>query len=249
MARRSFRDAAQDVGIKLNLTTLDENTLGITVYNTDAPDWDIFVWGWDSGVNDPNYLFGVPLSSQIGGNNDVFYCNRHYDALYNEQATELDRDKRLDLVHQMQQIYYDDARTSSCGTRTSSRRTAPIRGRVGPTRPAASSSTSRGPITSTRRPSSVLARRVPPPYMGRKLIGSCSSRCPGVVTFNFLLFRVLPGDPIQLYARSGRLTPEAGRISSARSSGWTSRCGCSTGSTSRGCCTATWASRSRIGGR
>ena len=30
-----------------------------------------------------------------------------------------------------------------------------------------------------------------------------------VITFNFLLFRVLPGDPVQLYARSGHLTPEA----------------------------------------
>ena len=29
-----------------------------------------------------------------------------------------------------------------------------------------------------------------------------------VAAFNFFLFRVLPGDPIQLYARSGRLTPE-----------------------------------------
>jgi peptide/nickel transport system permease protein len=30
-----------------------------------------------------------------------------------------------------------------------------------------------------------------------------------VATFNFLLFRVLPGDPIRLLARAGRLTPEA----------------------------------------
>ena len=30
-----------------------------------------------------------------------------------------------------------------------------------------------------------------------------------VATFNFLLFRVLPGDPVRLYARAGRLTPEA----------------------------------------
>ncbi len=29
-----------------------------------------------------------------------------------------------------------------------------------------------------------------------------------VVVFNFLLFRVLPGDPIRLYARSGHLTPQ-----------------------------------------
>ncbi len=107
-AAQLFANAANDVGIKLNLTTLDENTLGSTVYNIDAPDWDIFVWGWDSGVNDPNYLLGVPLTSQIGGNNDVFYSNPEYDALYDEQATELDIPARLDLVHQMQQIFYDD---------------------------------------------------------------------------------------------------------------------------------------------
>jgi len=31
----------------------------------------------------------------------------------------------------------------------------------------------------------------------------------GVATFNFLLFRILPGNPIRLLARAGRLTPEA----------------------------------------
>ncbi len=30
-----------------------------------------------------------------------------------------------------------------------------------------------------------------------------------VIAFNFLLFRILPGDPVRLYARSGHLTPEA----------------------------------------
>jgi peptide/nickel transport system permease protein len=30
-----------------------------------------------------------------------------------------------------------------------------------------------------------------------------------VITFNFLLFRVLPGDPVRLIARAGHLTPEA----------------------------------------
>jgi peptide/nickel transport system permease protein len=46
------------------------------------------------------------------------------------------------------------------------------------------------------------------PFIGRKLIQLLLTLL-AVVTFNFLLFRVLPGDPIQLYARSGRLTPEA----------------------------------------
>jgi peptide/nickel transport system permease protein len=45
------------------------------------------------------------------------------------------------------------------------------------------------------------------PYLVRKvlqLVGLLFA----VVVFNFVLFRVLPGDPIRLYARSGRLTPD-----------------------------------------
>src|SRR5579875_3865365 len=78
-AAQLFRDACAKVGIQLTLTTLDANSLGNTVYNAQAPNWDIFVWGWDSGVNDPSYMLSVPLCSQIGSNNDVYYCNRHYD--------------------------------------------------------------------------------------------------------------------------------------------------------------------------
>ncbi len=107
-AAQIFRDAAKAIGVKLDLQTMDENTLGKTVYNAAAPDWDIFVWGWDSGVNDPDYLLGVPLTSQINGNNDVYYSNKQYDQLYTQQATQLDHAMRVDLVHQMQQLYYDD---------------------------------------------------------------------------------------------------------------------------------------------
>ena len=46
------------------------------------------------------------------------------------------------------------------------------------------------------------------PYIVRKLIWLFVTLF-AVVVFNFLLFRVLPGDPVQLYARSGRLTPQA----------------------------------------
>jgi len=107
-AAQLFRDAATAVGIKLDLTTLDENTLGSTVYNKD-PNWDIFVWGWDSGVPDPDYMLGVPLCSQIGGNNDVFYCDKGYDALYSQQATTVDPVARKAITDQMQQQYYQDA--------------------------------------------------------------------------------------------------------------------------------------------
>ena len=129
-AAQLFRDAANAVGIKLDLTTLDENTLGSTVYST-APNWDIFVWGWDSGVPDPDYMLGVPLCSQIGGNNDVFYCNKQYDSLYEKQASTLDPVARKAITDQMQQMYYQDAAYLSCGTRTSSRPTGRTRGPAG----------------------------------------------------------------------------------------------------------------------
>ena len=52
------------------------------------------------------------------------------------------------------------------------------------------------------------ATRFKVPYLVRKVIWLFVTLF-AVVVFNFLLFRVLPGDPIALYARSGRLTPEA----------------------------------------
>ncbi len=108
-AAQLFVSAAKAVGIKLSLQTLDETTLGNIVYNSDAPNWDLFVWGWDSSTPDADYLLGVPLTSQIGNNNDVYYSNPTYDALYEKQATTLDETKRRDLVDQMQLMYYEDA--------------------------------------------------------------------------------------------------------------------------------------------
>ncbi len=45
-------------------------------------------------------------------------------------------------------------------------------------------------------------------YLARKA-GQLAITLFAVVTFNFVLFRVLPGDPLQLIARSGHLPPDA----------------------------------------
>jgi len=45
-------------------------------------------------------------------------------------------------------------------------------------------------------------------YLGRKVAWLVVTLY-GVVTFDFLLFHVLPGDPVRMLARSGHLTPEA----------------------------------------
>ncbi|HEX9033361.1 MAG TPA: ABC transporter permease [Streptosporangiaceae bacterium] len=45
-------------------------------------------------------------------------------------------------------------------------------------------------------------------YLGRK-VAWLSITLYGIVTFNFVLFHVLPGNPVRLLARSGHLTPQA----------------------------------------
>ena len=42
------------------------------------------------------------------GYNETGYSNPEYDALFDQQATELDLQKRIALVHQMQQIAFDN---------------------------------------------------------------------------------------------------------------------------------------------
>src|SRR5712691_290156 len=45
-------------------------------------------------------------------------------------------------------------------------------------------------------------------YLGRKIVWLAVTLY-GVVTFNFVLFHLLPGNPVRLLARSGHLTPQA----------------------------------------
>ena len=108
-AAQIFRDSCEQIGIKLVLTTMDENTMGGVIFDTAATDFDLFVWGWDSDYLDPGYLLSIPLTSEIGRNNDIYYSNSTYDALYEQQHAEMDPEKRLEIVQEMQKIFYEDA--------------------------------------------------------------------------------------------------------------------------------------------
>jgi peptide/nickel transport system permease protein len=204
-AAELFRDAAEAVGIKLDLQTMDENTLGNTVYNTKDPDWDIFVWGWDSGVADPDYMLGIVLCSQIGGNNDVFYCDQGYDKLYTLQATTVDQGARVPIVDQMHNVlrisvYIVMWYRTSCGRTERTRGAAETPGglQLPATTTHAPSPAGRGPGTGQARVQGDYRARKPrnPPLFA-------------VNRFDFLLFRSLPGDPVRLIARAGHLSPEA----------------------------------------
>jgi peptide/nickel transport system substrate-binding protein len=93
------------VGIKINNVTMDSGAL---YDNIIAGTYDMFIWGWGSDL-DPTVIMGVLTTDQIGGNNEPFFSNARYDELFLKQQTELDQQKRQQMVYEMQQIVYDEA--------------------------------------------------------------------------------------------------------------------------------------------
>ncbi len=95
-----------EVGVALEITSLDADTL--TSVCCPAFDYDVILWGWGSDP-DPQFLLGVALCENISnGFSETGYCNAEYDDLYAQQAVETDRDARVDLVQQMQEILIED---------------------------------------------------------------------------------------------------------------------------------------------
>jgi peptide/nickel transport system substrate-binding protein len=95
-----------EVGVTVEAQAMDPDAL--TAACCPAFDFDIMIWGWGSDP-DPNLLLSVMTSAEIpSGSSETGYSNSEYDALFDQQAVELDQEKRKELVWQMQQIVHDD---------------------------------------------------------------------------------------------------------------------------------------------
>ncbi len=96
----------KQVGVKTELQAMDPDALTATC--CPAFDFDIILWGWGSDP-DPGLLLSVMITDEIPtGSSETGYSNPEYDALFLQQAVELNLQKRIALVHQMQQIVFDD---------------------------------------------------------------------------------------------------------------------------------------------
>jgi len=94
------------VGVTLEAQAMDPDAL--TSVCCPAFDFDIIIWGWGSDP-DPNLLLSVMTTDEIPtGSSETGYSNPEYDELFGQQATELDQEKRKEIVWQMQQIVHDD---------------------------------------------------------------------------------------------------------------------------------------------
>lgn len=95
----------KDVGIELNIETVDDGVLYDRSMIT--KDYDMFIWGWGGDI-DPTVLLNILTTSNIDNLNDVFYSNPAYDELVTKQATEMSQEKRIELVIEAQKLLYDD---------------------------------------------------------------------------------------------------------------------------------------------
>jgi len=99
------------IGLKINFQVMDDGAIGDKIVNKDgnqfAPDYDMFIWGWGGDV-DPNFILSIFTTDQIGNWSDCAWSNPEYDKLFLQQESTIDVQKRIELVHQMQQIVYQD---------------------------------------------------------------------------------------------------------------------------------------------
>jgi peptide/nickel transport system substrate-binding protein len=100
------------LGLKVVLSVMDDGAINDGIYNmkgaTFTPNYDMFLWGW-GGDPDPNFILSIFTSAQINSWSDCAWSDPQYDKLFLEQQTTVDPAKRADIVHQMEQIIYQQS--------------------------------------------------------------------------------------------------------------------------------------------
>jgi peptide/nickel transport system substrate-binding protein len=94
----------RDIGVQTSIKSMTDSKLYDQWYGFD---WDLIVYSW--GTNpDPDFILSSFTSDQCGYWSDTCYANPEYDKLYLEQQTALDEAERQSIVHEMQQMIYED---------------------------------------------------------------------------------------------------------------------------------------------
>jgi len=100
------------LGLKINLSVMADGAIQDGQYNmkgnTFMPNYDMFLWGW-GGDPDPNFIMSIFTTAQINSWSDCAWSNPQYDKLFLEQQTTIDPVKRAAIVHQMEQLIYEQS--------------------------------------------------------------------------------------------------------------------------------------------
>jgi len=103
---QTLADWWEQVGIEIQIQVLDPDTL--TSVCCPSLDYDVILWGWGSDP-DPGFLLSALTCDEIPtGLSESGYCNPDYDELFAAQAVETDLETRIGMIHEMQQILWED---------------------------------------------------------------------------------------------------------------------------------------------
>ena len=100
-----FAEWLGEIGIDAEVSVMESNQLTDVILEGN---FDAFHWGWFVEP-DPDSVLSIFLCSARGGSSDSWYCNEEYDELYRSQNSEVDDDKRIETVKQMQEIIFRDS--------------------------------------------------------------------------------------------------------------------------------------------
>jgi peptide/nickel transport system substrate-binding protein len=102
----TLRDQWKQAGVEITLQAMEADAL--TAVCCPAFDFDVIRWGWGAGV-DPSSLLYIATTDEIPtGNSETGYSNPEYDALFKEQEITVDKAKRNEILHKMQEILVRD---------------------------------------------------------------------------------------------------------------------------------------------
>jgi peptide/nickel transport system substrate-binding protein len=103
---QTLADWWEQVGVEIQIQVLDPDTL--TSVCCPSLDYDVILWGWGSDP-DPGFLLSALTCAEIPtGLSESGYCSPDYDALFAAQQTETDLQTRIGMIHEMQQILWED---------------------------------------------------------------------------------------------------------------------------------------------
>lgn len=112
----SYKDQAmvvqkscKDVGLDIELMYMDSARQSEIMDLENGVDADLYFWGWTGDYQDPNFILYVMTTDAIGSSSDCNWSNAEYDELYKKQSTTIDYDERMEMVHRMQEIVYEEA--------------------------------------------------------------------------------------------------------------------------------------------
>ncbi len=102
----------RDLGLKIEYQVMDDGIYYDSIWaykgNTYSPDFDMYLWNYD-GYADPGDTLASFTTAQIQNWNEPCWSNAEYDRVVDAANSELDQQKRKDLVWQAQQIFYEQS--------------------------------------------------------------------------------------------------------------------------------------------